>query len=50
IPPTFILFVNDVNLMTDNYLRYLENNIRKAIDFTGTPVRLKLKSKKEEDI
>lgn len=50
VPPTFILFVNDTNLMTDNYLRYLENNIRKAIDFSGTPIRLKLKSKKEEDI
>ena len=50
IPPTFILFVNDTNLMSDNYLRYLENNIRKAIDFSGTPIKIKLKSKKEEDI
>ena len=47
-PPTFVIFVNDVNLMTDNYLRYLENNIRKAIDFSGTPIRIKLKSKKDE--
>ena len=50
VPPTFVLFVNDTNLMTDNYLRYLENNIRKAIDFSGTPVKIKLKSKKEEDL
>lgn len=50
VPPTFVLFVNDTNLMTDNYLRYLENNIRKAIDFSGTPIIIKLKSKKEEDL
>lgn len=50
VPPTFVLFVNDVNLMTDNYLRYLENNIRKAFDFTGTPIRITMKCKKEEDL
>lgn len=50
VPPTFVLFVNDTTLMTDNYLRYLENNIRKAFDFTGTPIRITMKSKKEEDI
>lgn len=49
-PPTFILFVNDTSLMTDNYLRYLENTIRKAYDFSGTPIIIKLKSKKEEDL
>jgi GTP-binding protein len=49
-PPTFVLFVNDINLMTDNYLRYLENNIRKAFDFTGTPIRIKLKCKKDYDL
>lgn len=50
VPPTFVLFVNDVNLMTDNYLRYLENNIRKTFDFTGTPIRITMKCKKEEDL
>ena len=50
VPPTFVLFVNDITLMTDNYLRYLENNIRKAFDFSGTPIRIKMKCKKEEDI
>lgn len=50
VPPTFVLFVNDTTLMTDNYLRYLENNIRKAFDFTGTPIRITMKSKKEEDL
>ena len=49
-PPTISLFVNDTSLMENNYLRYLENNIRKAFDFTGTPVRITMKCKKEEDI
>ncbi len=49
-PPTFVLFVNDINLMENNYLRYLENNIRKAFNFEGTPIRINMKCKKEEDI
>ena len=50
VPPTFVMFVNDTKLISDNYLRYLENNIRKAFNFEGTPIRITLKSKKEEDI
>ena len=49
-PPTFVLFVNDTKLITDNYLKYLENSLRKAFDFTGTPIKITLKSKKEEDL
>ena len=49
-PPTFVLFVNDTMLITDNYLKYLENSLRKAFDFTGTPIKITLKSKKEEDL
>ena len=49
-PPTFVLFVNDTTLITDNYLKYLENSLRKAFDFTGTPIKITLKSKKEEDL
>lgn len=49
-PPTIVLFVNDTTLMADNYLRYLENSIRKAFDFEGTPIRITMKCKKEEDI
>lgn len=48
-PPTFVLFVNDTTLMQNNYLRYLENNIRKAFDFSGTPIVIKMKCKKDED-
>lgn len=49
-PPTFTLFINDSALVTDNYLRYLENNIRKAVDFSGTPIKILTKAKKEEDL
>ena len=48
-PPTFVLFVNDTTLMQNNYLRYLENNIRKAFNFEGTPILIKMKCKKDED-
>ena len=49
-PPTFTLFVNDSSLVTDNYLRYIENSIRKSLDFSGTPIRITAKSKREEDL
>ena len=39
-PPTFVLFVNDVELMHFSYRRYLENQLRKAFDFTGTPIHI----------
>ncbi|WP_367333107.1 ribosome biogenesis GTPase Der [Limosilactobacillus sp.] len=39
-PPTFVVFVNDPGLMHFSYERYLENQIRQAFDFTGTPLHL----------
>lgn len=39
-PPTFVIFVNDPDLMHFSYERYLENQIRAAFDFTGTPIHL----------
>ena len=39
-PPTFILFVNDAELVHFSYERYLENRIREYYPFTGTPIRL----------
>ena len=39
-PPTFVCFVNDPDLMHFSYQRYLENQIRAAFDFTGTPIKL----------
>ena len=45
-PPTFVLFVNDKSLMHFSYERYLENCIRNAVDFKGTPIKLQVNSKK----
>ncbi|MGI5876090.1 MAG: ribosome biogenesis GTPase Der [Dethiobacteria bacterium] len=42
-PPTFLLFVNDVRMIHFSYLRYLENRLREAFDFKGTPIRLRLR-------
>lgn len=39
-PPTFIVFVNDEDLMHFSYARFLENQIRNAFDFEGTPIRV----------
>jgi GTPase len=39
-PPTFILFINDKELLHFSYERYLENQLRQAYDFEGTPIRL----------
>ena len=48
-PPTFVLFVNDENLMHFSYKRYLENVIRGAFDFSGTPVRIVLRPRGENE-
>ncbi len=47
-PPLFVLMVNDENLLHFSYARYLENAIRAAYDFSGTPIRIQVRSKKEE--
>jgi GTP-binding protein len=44
-PPTFAVFVNDPNLMHFSYLRYLENQLRKAFSFEGTPIRFLLRQR-----
>jgi GTPase len=44
-PPTFILFVNNPDFVHFSYLRYLNNQFRNAIDFTGTPIKLILRKK-----
>jgi len=46
-PPTFVLFVNDSRLMHFSYTRYLENNIREAFGFDGTPIHFITRDKKE---
>jgi GTP-binding protein len=48
-PPTFIMFVNNQELMHFSYKRFLENTIRNAFDFSGTPIRLIVREKAEEE-
>ena len=48
-PPYFVLFVNDARLMHFSYLRYLENYLRKSFDFSGTPIRVAARNKKDKD-
>jgi GTP-binding protein len=44
-PPTFVFFVNDAKLVHFSYQRYLENKLRQAFGFVGTPFRLILKTR-----
>ena len=48
-PPSFVFFVNETALMHFSYKRYLENNLRKAYDFSGTPIKLMVREKDEDD-
>ncbi|MDR9853799.1 ribosome biogenesis GTPase Der [Paenibacillus sp. VCA1] len=47
-PPTMVVFVNDPELMHFSYERYLENKIRSAFDFEGTPIRIFTRRKSDE--
>ncbi len=47
-PPTFILFVNDEDLVQDSYKRYLENKMREAFGFFGTPIRISFRQRNEK--
>lgn len=47
-PPTFVFFTNDARLVHFSYRRFLENTLRKAFGFTGTPLRLNFKTRGEE--
>ena len=46
-PPTFVIFVNDKELMHFSYTRYIENQIRNAFGFKGTPLKFIIRERKE---
>ena len=48
-PPTFVMFVNDANLIHFSYVRFIENRLRAAFSSEGTPIRIVLRSKKDGD-
>lgn len=47
-PPSFVLFVNNMELMHYSYERYLENQLRKSFGFEGTPIRFIIREKDRE--
>lgn len=48
-PPTFVFFVNDEAIMHFSYLRFLENKLRESFGFEGTPLKLVVRGRKEEE-
>ena len=48
-PPTFVIFVNEPEIMHFSYQRYLENKLREAFGFEGTPLQMIIRGKNEED-
>jgi GTP-binding protein len=47
-PPTFVVFVNFPNLMTDTYKKYIYNQFREAYSFSGMPIEIYLRGKKKK--
>jgi len=48
-PPTFILFVNNKDILTQSYERYIENKLRESFGFFGTPIRIVIREKLKEE-
>jgi GTP-binding protein len=48
-PPTFVIFVNDKELMHFSYTRYIENKIREAFGFSGTSLKFIIRERSEKD-
>jgi len=48
-PPSFAVFVNDPEIMHFSYERYLENRLRDAFGFEGTPIRMFVRKRKQDD-
>ena len=48
-PPTFVIFVNDKELMHFSYTRYIENQIRQTFGFKGTPLRFIIRERKDSE-
>ncbi|HPB18103.1 MAG TPA: ribosome biogenesis GTPase Der, partial [Clostridia bacterium] len=47
-PPTFVMFVNDKDLMHFSYERYITNMLRDTFDFEGTPIRFIIRERGKE--
>lgn len=49
-PPTFVFFVNDTTLVHFGYRRFLENELRRAFGFPGTPIRIVIRGRQEDGV
>jgi len=47
-PPHFLIFANNADLMKDHYKRYIENKLREAFGFFGTPIRISIRERSEK--
>lgn len=47
-PPTFTIYCNNSSLVENSYIRYLENSLRRAFDFKGTPIKVQFKNKNDD--
>ena len=47
-PPTFVIFGNNADLMKDHYKRYIENKLREAFGFFGTPIRISVRERSDK--
>ena len=48
-PPTFVIFCNDMELFHFSYQRYIENTLRSIFDFSGTPIKIFIRERGEEN-
>ncbi len=48
-PPTFVIFANNADLLKDHYKRYIENKLREAFGFFGTPIRISVRERSDKD-
>ena len=48
-PPIFALFANFPKAIPEHYIRYLNNGFRDSWSFTGTPIRLRIRSGKDDE-
>ena len=48
-PPTFILFVNNKDILSQSYEKYIENKLRESFGFFGTPIRIVIREKLKEE-
>jgi len=46
-PPTFSIYCNNASLIDNSYIRYIENSLRRAFNFEGTPIKVQFKNKNE---